>query len=203
MLGDKKLFIRSKPNVSLTYTTTLDTNSAGTFDEVVIQQYAPVDTGFALSSNLNFVNLYISQTLGSATSTQTLGTLLFSGSGALKGGTIWAWSWPTTNNPPGTPTLNTTYKPQISLNTGVTHTFSEIYYGGLTSSILADFISASSPTQATIQYNGTNPNVFYANFTDINNIGNPLYAFNSTITNSTNILNTTTYVPTSSTTFVN
>jgi hypothetical protein len=203
MLGDKKLFIRSKPNVSLTYTTTLDANSAGNFDEVVIQQYGPNDTGFALSSNLNYSNLYISQTVGSATSTQALGTLTFSGSGALKGGTIWAWSWPTTNNPPGTPTLNTTYKPQIRLNTGVTHTFSEIYYSGTTSSILADFISASSPTQATIQYNGTNPNVFYTNFTDINNIGNPLYAFNSTMTNSTNILNTTTYVPTSSTTFVN
>ena len=213
VVGDKKI-IMGIPSQSFGGNTTynFDVNGIGTWDEIQIANNNPSFTStFNLISNLNFNNLYFSFNFGnpqilSIGAVQTRQPIIFSGSGALKGGSIYTQSMLISQTP--SPTYLKSTQTEIRLNSGVIHTASYLSLmggGGDTSLFNRVLIrSVSGGTQATLTFTGNTQGVFYTNFTDINaSGGNTIYTFSGTTSNTQNILPISSYVPTSSNTFLN
>jgi len=187
----------------------LDLNGAGTWDTITISNNQPtLQSTIQLLSNLNFNNLYITpESYWDGAQITTLGNtrqpVRFIGSGALKGGAIYTNKIQNNNIPISG---NTNGGGEIQLNTGVAHTASYLsFIGGDDTSFNRVLIrSISGGTQANLSFTGNSQSVLFTNFTDINaSGGNTIYAYKGTISNSQNILPITTYVPTSSNTFLN
>jgi hypothetical protein len=81
-----------------------------------------------------------------------------------------------------------TYAPNVKFDAGFTHSINNLSLYG--SNIGATFSSNLVGTQAIIQIATTTSTSDYINFTDINIIGETLYAWNSTLNNTSGILNT-------------
>jgi hypothetical protein len=213
VVGDKKI-IMGIPSQTFGGNTTynFDVNGIGTWDEIQIANNSPsAISTFNLISNLNFNNLYFSFNMGnpqilSIGQIQTRTPIIFSGSGALKGGSIYTQSMLISQTP--SPTYLKSTQTEIRLNTGVSHTASYLSLmggGGDTSLFNRVLIrSVSGGTQANLSLTGNTQGVFYTNFTDINaSGGNTIYTYSGTTSNTQNILPITSYVPTSSNTFLN
>jgi hypothetical protein len=211
IIGDKRLIINipsANSNTNTTYK--IDLGATGTWDEIAIGNNSlNRSSTFELLSNLYFNDLYISPIVNPIISNiQTRQPILFTGVGALKGGNLYSQSMPVyqASNLPS-PTYPKSTQAQIKLNTGVSHTLTDLSLigGGDTSQFNpVEISSISGGTQASLSITGNTQNVLFTDFTDIDaSGGNIIYTYKGTISNSDNILSTNNYVPTSSNTFLN
>ena len=205
IVGDKVLRILppslAAPGGNTTYT--MDLNGSGVWNIITIGQSGTNTSTFSLSSNLNFNKLYVLNDNLFFPNTPLRFPVRFTGVGALKGGSFYT---NTTQNASIPFSANTSNSVSIELNTGVSHSI------GYLSSIGGDetsfnrvlFRSISGGTQANLSLTGNTQGVFYTNFTDINaSGGNTIYTYSGTTSNTQNILPISSYVPTSSNTFLN
>ena len=209
VLGTKVLKIYGPSNITgVNGTYEMDLNGAGTWTTITVDNSGQTGrtTTLRLLSDLNFTDFYLfANTLTSNYTNAGLASrspILFTGSGALKGGGIYAGSVSFFSSP-----LNTQigYGARVRLTPGPIHEVSYIGFEGARTGALSKclFDSATGGVQATLNLTGQQA-VIYTDFTDINSSGgNTIYTFNGTITNSSNILSTTTLVPARSATFVN
>jgi hypothetical protein len=182
----------------------IDLNGSGTWDTIGIANNSiNYQSTLNLQSNLNFNNLYILPDTTYFGASATRFPVRFTGTGALRGGGLYTNTTGYFNNPMS---ANTSNSGGIQLNTGVSHTIGYLSsIGGDDTSFNRVLIrSISGGTQANLSLTGNSQSVLFTNFTDINaSGGNTIYAYKGTISNSQNILPITTYVPTSSNTFLN
>jgi len=185
----------------------LDLNGSGTWTTIGISNGSwQYQSTINLISNLNFTNLYLlpDTSYNAILAPQfTRFPVRFTGAGALKGGGLYTNTIPYFNIPMS---ANTNNSGTLQLNTGVVHTLGYISsIGGDDTSFNRVLIrSISGGTQATLNFTGNTQSVFFTNFTDINaSGGNTIYTYSGTTSNTQNILPITSYVPTSSNTFLN
>jgi len=182
----------------------IDLNGSGTWDTIGIANNSiNYQSTLNLQSNLNFNNLYILPDTSSIPTAARRFPIRFTGTGALRGGGLYTNTTGYFNNPMSADTSNSG---GIQLNTGVSHTIGYLSsIGGDDTSFNRVLIrSISGGTQATLNFTGNTQSVFFTNFTDINaSGGNTIYTFSGTTSNSQNILPISSYVPTSSNTFLN
>jgi hypothetical protein len=212
VVGDKKIIMGIPATLAAGNSTyNFDVNAIGTWDEIQIANNSQSFTStFNLISNLNFNHLYFSTNMGNPQvaigQVQTRQPIIFSGSGALKGGSIYTQSMLISQTP--SPTFPKSLQTEIRLNSGVSHTatYLSLMGGGSDTSLFNKVLirSISGGTQATLNLTGNTQGVFYTDFTDIDaSGGNTIYTYDGTISNSDNVLSVSTYVPTSSNTFLN
>jgi hypothetical protein len=127
--------------------------------------------------------------------------IIFTGVGGFNGNSLSAYGFTSlkTGN-----SLDVNRTPNISFSTGATYNIGELNVIGTNTARPAILKSNTPGVKATLNLTGNTQGIFYTNITDIDaSGGNTIYTYDGTISNSDNVLSVSTYVPTSSNTFLN
>jgi hypothetical protein len=156
---------------------------------------------YDLVSDLNFNNMVIARhdvhNPGS-----NMRPILFSGA-SLNGNTLSAYQFAGFYYPNTLLTGDTNYL-ELRFTTGSTNNIGELNVSGTDTISTAKIKSNTAGVKATLNLTGNTQNVLFTDFTDIDaSGGNTIYTYKGTISNSDNVLSVSTYVPTSSNTFLN
>jgi hypothetical protein len=156
---------------------------------------------YDLVSDFNFDKMVIARNeIGLAGS--VMRPILFSG-GSLNGNSLSAYQFAGFNYPNTLLTDDTHYL-ELRFTTGSINNIGELNVSGTDTISTAKIKSNTAGVKATLNLTGNTQNVLFTDFTDIDaSGGNTIYTYKGTISNSDNVLSVSTYVPTSSNTFLN
>jgi hypothetical protein len=206
ILGDKIIRIYEYNGVGNTPTTTSTINTSGiTWDYVWInnvgsQLVAPQTDTYSFSSNFSFGEMVICNIINTSFVRFTK-NIIFTGVGNFNGNSLSAYGFTSlkTGN-----SLDVNRTPNISFSTGATYNIGELNVIGTNTARPAILKSNTPGVKATLNLTGNTQGIFYTDITDIDaSGGNTIYTYDGTISNSDNVLSVSTYVPTSSNTFLN
>ena len=206
ILGDKIIRIFDYFGVGFTPTTTSTINTPGiTWDYVWINNTSSQFVGnqtdtYSFSSDFNFGEMVICNIINTGFVRFTK-NIIFTGVGGFNGNSLSAYGFTSlkTGN-----SLDVNRTPNISFSTGATYNIGELNVIGTNTARPAILKSNTPGVKATLNLTGNTQGIFYTNITDIDaSGGNTIYTYDGTISNSDNVLSVSTYVPTSSNTFLN
>jgi hypothetical protein len=202
ILGDKIIRIYES-NTAIT-TTTINTSGI-TWDYVWInntgsQLVATQTDTYSFPSNFNFGEMVICNIINTGF-VRFIKNTIFTGVGGFNGNSLSAYGFTSlkTGN-----SLDVNRTPNISFSTGATYNIGELNVIGTSTARPAILKSNTPGVKATLNLTGNTQGIFYTDITDIDaSGGNTIYTYDGTISNSDNVLSVSTYVPTSSNTFLN